>query len=167
MKAYNLTSYGPLTKHANWSPSDDLDDHWEYIARDMEATLLLDRIMSNAFKHAEKRALREYLGNPSLSQEFRWVPRKGDSIRPRDMSTQHLFYALRMMFNNVVAPVFRIDPDNFIRYSDIRGWPLPYLQRASMELLKEIDRRGDLESPLKEQLDDLILNAELLERLYT
>ncbi len=164
MKAYNLTNYGPLTLHQTreWDEGEiyPLDDYFEDDS-------FFTKLISDSFNQAAKRALREYLGDPSLTQEFRWVPRKGDSIRPKDMSTQHLFYALRMMFNNVVAPVFRIDPDNFIRYSDIRGWPLPYLQRASMELLKEIDRRGDLESPLKEQLDDLILNAELLERLYT
>jgi hypothetical protein len=97
---------------------------------------------------------------------FKWITRDYELLLPSDMATPHLFYALRMMFNNVVPPAFRVGvvsgvkegPHQFKRYADIPTWTTEYLYEAAYELTKELLTRDDLKS-VDDQLGDLCVNA--------
>jgi hypothetical protein len=107
--------------------------------------------------------LREYLGGPA--KNFYWIDKKGRSHRPKDMATPYLFYSLRMLFNNTVSPVFRVAQDEFIRYNDVKTWPLSYIERAGEELLKELRKRNDLDTEHRNQLNDILANTEVIRKL--
>jgi len=118
---------------------------------DMSAQDVIDR-------DAEVRAGRD-------SFPFVWVTHKNEELYPQSMATPHLFYALRMVFNHVVPPVFRVLGPlerDMKRYDDVKNWSTEYKTRAVEELSKELDTRDDLDRDLRRQYDDLKLNARTI-----
>lgn len=104
------------------------------------------------------------------SAGFVWRTHKGVDMRPCDMATPHLFYSLRMIWNNVVPPAFRVG--KFKRYNDVGEWTDVYLEQATNALLTELLTREDevdevvSDSPtgetIHEQLCDLVMNCGAL-----
>lgn len=72
-----------------------------------------------------------------------------------------------MMYNNVMPPALRVDTDNgsFRRWGDIKCWSPAYLERATYELTRELQRRLDYEHIYKDYIDDMAFNAELWQRM--
>jgi hypothetical protein len=104
------------------------------------------------------------------SAGFVWRSHKGVDYRVTDMATPHLFYSLRMIWNNVVPPAFRVG--KFKRYNDVGEWTDVYLEQATNALLTELLTREDevdevvSDSPtgetIHEQLCDLVMNCGAL-----
>jgi hypothetical protein len=101
---------------------------------------------------------------------FFWLTHKGQVIFPAKMATKHLFYTIRMLFNNIVPPVFRVG--KFKRYRDIPEWSSEYVRRALTELTKEITGRvgwdeilEDEGSSMQDQLADIGANAKVIQAL--
>lgn len=98
---------------------------------------------------------------------FLWINHKGEAQYPRDMATPHLYYSLRMLWNNTVPPAFRVG--KFKRYNDIAGWSRDYVKRAIDELSRELSNRDlDLElsdtpgTTIEEQLGDMVANLDVI-----
>lgn len=79
---------------------------------------------------------------------FLWISHKGEAHYVTDMATPHLFYSLRMLWNNTVPPAFRVG--KFKRYSDIPNWSKDYVQRAINELSTELAARSDLDTEVSD-----------------
>lgn len=97
--------------------------------------------------------------------DFIWHTHKGEALYPDEMATPHLFYSLRMVFNHVVPPVFRVLGPlerDMKRYNDVRNWSDEYKTAAITELSRELDTRNDLDPELQHQYDDIKLNAALV-----
>jgi hypothetical protein len=116
--------------------------------------------------------VRKAKANPRrVRKNFKWITSDGDALSPKDMATPHLFYALRMIWNNTVPPVFRIGM--FRRRSAVGTWPIDYVVQAVDELRKELNTRDDLDTDvsdtpgdtIREQLDDLGFNSVVFQAL--
>ncbi len=98
---------------------------------------------------------------------FTWVSHRGRVHKPSKMVTPYLFYALRMIYNHSVPPVFRVAcaGERIKRYRDVPHWTMEYRAEAMTELSAELATRDDLDAPLQEQVDDMAGNALLLKKL--
>lgn len=92
---------------------------------------------------------------------FVWITHKGVRYTLPDMSTPHMFYALRMIFNHSIPPVFRIG-GSFKRYDDVPQWTPEYRREALEVFAEELTRRGDLEENLQYQFEDIQANARVI-----
>lgn len=95
--------------------------------------------------------------------EFMWLTHKGEAYYPSEMATPHLFYSLRMLWNNTVPPVFRVG--KFKRYKDIPTWSRDYVKLAIDELARELGTRDDLDIDIQDQLNDILANLTVIEVL--
>lgn len=92
-------------------------------------------------------------------QKFIWETDRGELIAPEDMATEHLFYAVRMLFNHTYPPAFRIG--EFKRHRNVFKWPLDYREQALLALAIELRGRR-LEEFMRDELSDMQRNAEFL-----
>ena len=91
---------------------------------------------------------------------FVWETSKGEMICPRDMATPHLFNAFRMLFNHSVPPAFRVG--TFKRRSEVNQWPAGYRIQASIAIETELAEREDIESWMRNELQDICDNTKFL-----
>lgn len=105
-----------------------------------------------------------------FEDEFIWRTHSGEEYYPSEMATMHLFYAVRMLFNNTVAPCFRVG--KFKRYRDIADWSSEYKQAAATALVQELATRDDtyLEvtdavdgATIADQISDMYRNSEVMD----
>jgi hypothetical protein len=95
---------------------------------------------------------------------FRWGTHRGDTFQPFEMAAEHLYYAVRMLFNNTVPPVFRVGQSR--PHREVRGWSAAYLYTAAFSLTSElISRIDELPAQLQDEFLDLAANALVLESL--
>ena len=70
-----------------------------------------------------------------------WKPNQGEPMRPRDMTTEHLVNALRMIVYN--------SEDRFPTglkigiWPSVKSWNPKYVARAKKEFIKELSTRRD------------------------
>lgn len=89
---------------------------------------------------------------------FLWYSHKGERYLPADMATQHLFYALRMVWNHSVPEIWRVG--DYPRYADVPNWPESYRRRAITELASELAQREDrLSENIRQQFHEMILKT--------
>jgi hypothetical protein len=98
-----------------------------------------------------------------IENPFVWKTHKGITYYPEQMETPHLFYSVRMLFNNVVPAPYRVG--EFKSYPDIKTWSPGYLYAAMYALASELFNREDLDSDLADQLEEIKLNAAWLYRV--
>jgi hypothetical protein len=78
---------------------------------------------------------------------FRWVTsrlRGEHELRVTEMKTNHLYYALRMIWNHTVHTEWQLG-DTFVKYTFSEGAGWPRLNAAVPELFYELVKRTDLE----------------------
>lgn len=104
--------------------------------------------------------------------QFVWISHSGREYYPQDMASMHLFYALRMLFNNTCPAAFRVG--KFKRYRDIAEWSPSYRQAAGLALTEELMNRDDLDlkvtdsetgDTILDQLMDIDSNALVMRKL--
>jgi hypothetical protein len=163
MKAFYLRDDG-LQEESNFG------DYLDFASKDAYVTDLCyeprhpaaEEFYDRMAQQNNSRYYREYY---AIADRFVWITDRNEHLMPCQMATPHLFYALRMLFNNTVAPVFRIEQADFIRHNGVREWPTSYIERAAEELLRELDTRTDIEQWQQDQIDDMLLNAELIRKI--
>lgn len=91
--------------------------------------------------------------DPSASPplDFRWRDRNGEFHRPCDMTTQHVFYVLRMIWNHSMPSELQMEP--FRRYAFDSFYTDEYMKTATLALGTELCRRDDLTPWIRHQLD--------------
>ena len=100
----------------------------------------------------------------SIDIGFKWRSSDGRKVLPENMRTTHIFYTIRMIWNNrMPVPV----PDNPKFYTfDKRFYDDRYLALALIHLWRELKTRKDLPPKLKNQLkwmrNQLPVNGEVL-----
>lgn len=100
--------------------------------------------------------------NNTLSADtFEWRMQDGSLIKPKAMRTTHLFYSVRMVFNALVPPDYRI-PGKI--YTLSTHMPPGYWRAAVEIMLKELAKRRDLSPVFKAEL---IKMAQITEKLAT
>lgn len=107
-----------------------------------------------------------------LDEDFVWRTHSGEEYYPEDMATMHLFYTVRMLFNNTCPAAFRVG--KFRRYRDVADWSPEYVQQAGKALYDELESRDDLDlevtdsedgETIQDQMTDIEGNALVLKRL--
>ena len=73
---------------------------------------------------------------------FRWRQRGGQLWLPADMSTQHLWFTLRVLWNHAVPDDRRLTP--YRSYEFGPSYTTDYLDTAWLELGREIRTRKDM-----------------------
>ncbi|SRR6266436_4093582 len=94
------------------------------------------------------------------NQSFIWSTADGDNFYVHSMATEHLFHALRMLFNHTVPPAFRVG--KFIRRAGVSRWPATYREQAMRKIAEEIAQRNDRDIWIEDELDDMLLNARAI-----
>jgi hypothetical protein len=143
MKAYYLSPSGLKQTVIGYIPSPDPTPFPERTGkRFVDVKALLDRALGPG------------------GGAFVWHTHKGKSYKPSKMATPHLFYALRMVWNHSVPPIWKVGdgPD----YSDVPHWNKEYRRLAIQELAKELVSRDDakeLDADLRTQFHEMILKT--------
>lgn len=73
---------------------------------------------------------------------FKWIDKQGKPHSPSCMTTKHLFFALRMLWNHSAPKEMRIEP--YIRYTFPNPRPIEYYQNAVRAILAELSKRKNL-----------------------
>lgn len=97
---------------------------------------------------------------------FLWLTHSGDLIEPADMATQHLYYAIRMLFNHTVPAKYRTPESvqEIKKYTDVPKWSKAYKTAASKALSAELRTRstGELTPSMRDGLRWMKMVNELL-----
>lgn len=84
-----------------------------------------------------------HIATDGLSQNFEWRDRAGKFHKPADMTTSHLFFTVRIIWNHTVPNELRITP--YRKYTfDHDIYTTEYMKNAVYFLTKELHTRNDL-----------------------
>jgi len=82
-----------------------------------------------------------------IAKSFMWKSIKGP-IAPRDMETSHLFFVVRMLWNNCAPAHLKLEP--------YKRWKIhysaEYQKEAVQQMLMELSKRPDVEERFLQQL---------------
>ncbi len=164
MNAYYLTPSGLQKVGA----SDHAEDARHFSQEDTDIPFVMHERIPNPLptpcgdtktERNKTKALLDHVFGPG-GGEFQWHTHKGKSLKPKKMATPHLFYALRMVWNGSVPPIWKVgDGPN---YSDVPMWNKEYKRLAIEELAAELVSRDDaaeLEPDLRTQFHEMILKT--------
>lgn len=76
------------------------------------------------------------------ARRFVWTCHDGRQMAPAEMQTSHLFYTVRMIFNHLAPPAFRIPGCK--RWAGIDTMNREYLALALKSMALELQRRHEL-----------------------
>lgn len=82
---------------------------------------------------------------------WRWRDRTGQFHRPQDMETRHLFYTLRMIWNNFMPPEMRVGAVKLYDFGP--SYTKPYLADAIEHLYRELEKRTDMTQQWSDELN--------------
>lgn len=82
------------------------------------------------------------MSDKQVKKRFQWRDREGNWHYPENMSTKHLFFTLRMIWNHSVTDEFQIEP--FRRYNFGATYTQQYMAEAVTNICKELSKRNDL-----------------------
>lgn len=85
---------------------------------------------------------------PKIS--FRWRTNGGEFLYPKDMTTKHLFYTLRMIWNHSMPDEAR--SENYIKHNFGPFYTQKYIEDAVRYIGKELQTRNDLRNEWKDEL---------------
>ena len=84
----------------------------------------------------------------AVRKPFVWRTQDGERLTPQEMSTPHLFYTLRMIWNHFMPEDARIEP--YKRYGI--NMTQDYLEQAIVSIGEELSTREDLAMHYRMQL---------------
>lgn len=85
---------------------------------------------------------------------WRWRTREGELLAPSEMATSHLFFTLRMIWNNSMPPHMAVG--RVRRYSfDPRFYTRDYFAQAILAVGRELSGRTDLTADQQRQLSEM------------
>lgn len=97
---------------------------------------------------------------------FLWLTHSGDLVAPADMATQHLYYAIRMLFNHTVPAKYRTPESvqEIKKYTDVPRWSKAYKKAATKALWAELNKRSktELTPPMRDGLRWITMVNDLL-----
>lgn len=94
-------------------------------------------------------------GSPVDPNAFLWKQHQGGHIRVEKMTTTHIFFSLRMLFNHLVdRESLRIPGCK--QWGGIRRWSPDYIRRSTRALLAVLRTRTDLPPNLRAQFDHIV-----------
>lgn len=99
----------------------------------------------------------------SVSLGFLWRDRMGTYHKPEDMTTQHLFFTVRMVWNHVCPVRLQIHP--FKQYNFSSYYTDEYLKKSVYVLSRELSTRSDLTPYFKRCILHMINNSKALGEL--
>lgn len=89
--------------------------------------------------------------------EFAWRTQNNTMISPAAMTTQHLYYTLRMIWNHAVPEEYKLHP--YKVYSFGGFYTKEYILSAIKELMKELCKRKDLKNAWVLELSYMICSS--------
>lgn len=89
----------------------------------------------------------------SVAETFKWRDRHGVRHAPADMETRHLFFTLRMIWNNTMPASCRL-PGNL--YSFGPSYTRAYMLQAIRAITVELTKRTDMQRDWQYQLQQMI-----------
>jgi hypothetical protein len=95
---------------------------------------------------------------------FRWRERNGHQIAPSDMETRHVFYTLRMLWNNSAPADMRVGDYKPYRF-DRTKYPPAYLTQAVQALVAELATREDMAPIWLQEFYEMMAHAYPIYRM--
>lgn len=100
---------------------------------------------------------------PPTSGPFLWLTHDGDLVKPKDMATPHLYFAVRMIFNHTLPAEYRT-PGGYKQYADVPAWSEEYKKAAIKELIAELNTRNP--KGLTPEMQDGLRWMDIASRAY-
>ena len=97
---------------------------------------------------------------PAPDPDFKWITKYGERLSPKEMSTGHVFYSLRMLWNHTVPQEKRLRP--YKEYA-FRNPNEEYWRKAVLNLLYELSTRDDVAQFMIDDLVSMARHLKLLE----
>jgi hypothetical protein len=135
-----------------------------YLYKNGALEILSEDSLLNFFESELKELFEDATPPPIGSATFTWITHDGRFLTLDEMDTKHIFYALRMIYNHTVPPVFRVlgEGETMRRWDDVAGWNAGYKANAVAHLTAELERRDDLDKNLRYQFEDMKANTEVV-----
>ena len=89
----------------------------------------------------------------NVAETFRWRSHDGAHHDPKNMATRHLFYTIRMIWNNTMPAAARL-PGNLYTFGPT--YHRDYLLQAVKALSQELATRTDMAPAWVEQLQHML-----------
>jgi len=89
-----------------------------------------------------------------LMEGWQWRTKDGVWLDPAKMATSHLFYTLRMIWNNTMPAVARVGEVKLYVFGPT--YTNEYLKRAVRQLAAELGTRADIEAEHRRQLEAML-----------
>lgn len=94
------------------------------------------------------------LASKEVANTFRWKPRQEPEIAVADMSTRHLFFTVRMLWNNFMPDPARVGDVRLYRFGS--HYTREYMADAIRAMVPELERReANLHDDWKQQLSKM------------
>ncbi len=97
-------------------------------------------------------------------ETFKWRDRMGTFTAPKDMPTRHLFFTLRMIWNNTMPAAAR-QPGNL--YTFPKFYTRNYMLTAVHQLARELATRTDMTAEWSVQLAAMVEYLKRAQISYT
>lgn len=104
-----------------------------------------ERVDAERVRLKEKRRAEKKAAKARKKFTGKWVTHKGETLELNKMSTMHLFYAVRMIWNHSVpdyAQFDKFDNKSMKGYPDVNKWPLTYRRKAWHAMIAELTVRS-------------------------
>lgn len=101
-----------------------------------------------------------------VDRPFLWKDSKDFYHRPKDMDTRHLFFTVRMIWNNSAPDEFKIPPLRLYRFGPF--YTPEYMGQAVRCIMAELATRDDLTDYYKrclEHMDRCLVGSNWLSKL--
>ena len=100
--------------------------------------------------------------NYELKNGWMWRERNGNFILPQNMSTKHVFYVMKMIWNHACPKYMRIWDDHRYRFSD--WYTKDYMLRAFHIMWDEAEHREDMGKRMKWAMEQIRTSVYLYQR---
>lgn len=94
------------------------------------------------------------IGQFPVNNNFKWRTRKEGDIEPSAMKTSHLFYTLRMIWNNFMPASMRVGAVKLYRFGP--AYTKDYIKAAIRAMAYELAGRDDLDPAHRDQLLEMM-----------
>lgn len=89
----------------------------------------------------------------AISEQFKWRDRHGVYHAVSKMETRHLFFTLRMIWNNTMPATCRL-PGNLYSFGPV--YTRAYMLQAIRSITRELAKRADMQPEWTAQLQQMI-----------
>lgn len=109
------------------------------------------------------KSVKKIVSSKDMTDEhFLWKTKESKFLKTEDMATRHLFFTIRMIYNNTVPDNYQHHPVKLYKFGEF--YTKEYFAIAVRVMLQELSKREDLTSYMKSTLKFIRKNIDLVKK---